>query len=299
MWGKSRDQALDFPQPIMRAGGELRPRSGTPPAQDHTNRGPGPIPYDTISQDGSCVPIEAEVQRKHMDDPPENNGGTSVATRVLLIDDDLQILPLLQRGLAYEGFEVYTAVDGESGLAAARQHQPHIVLLDIVMPGLDGFEVCRRLRLQEDIAIIMLTARDEVTDKVSALNLGADDYVPKPFAFDELLARIRAVLRRHKVGGEPLTYADLELDQATREVRRARQEIELTPQEYKLLLFFMRHPRQVLSREQILERIWGYTSEIDTHVLEVYIGHLRQKLEANGGTRLIHTIRGFGYALRE
>lgn len=222
-----------------------------------------------------------------------------MATRILLVDDDLQILPLLQKGLAYEGFEVYTAVDGESGLAAAKEYQPHIVLLDIAMPGLDGFEVCRRLRLQDDIAIIMLTARDEVTDKVSALNLGADDYVPKPFAFDELVARIRAVLRRHKAGGEPLVYADLELDQATREVRRAGHRIELTAQEYNLLVLFMRHPRQVLSREQILERVWGYHTEIDSHVLEVYIGHLRQKLEAHGGARLIQTIRGYGYALRE
>ncbi len=222
-----------------------------------------------------------------------------MTTRVLVIDDDLQILPLLQKGLAYEGFEVYTAVDGETGLAAAKQHQPHLVLLDIAMPGFDGFEVCRRLRLQEDIAIIMLTARDEVTDKVSALNLGADDYVPKPFAFDELVARMRAVLRRHKAGGEPLIYADLELDQTTREVRRAGHPIELTNQEYNLLLFFLRHPRQVLGREQILERIWGYSTEIDSHVLEVYINHLRQKLEAHGGTRLIQTIRGYGYALRE
>ncbi len=222
-----------------------------------------------------------------------------MATRVLLIDDDLQILPLLQKGLAFEGFEVYTAVDGESGLAAARQYQPHIVLLDIAMPGIDGFEVCRRLRLQDDIAIIMLTARDEITDKVSALNLGADDYVPKPFAFDELVARIRAVLRRHKAGGEPLVYADLELDQATREVRRARHLIELTTQEYNLLLLFLRHQKQVLGREQILERIRGYSSEIDSHVLEVYINHLRQKLEAHGEVRLIQTIRGYGYALRE
>ena len=222
-----------------------------------------------------------------------------MATRVLLVDDDLQILPLLKRGLAYEGFEVHTAVDGESGLAAAKQFEPHIVLLDIAMPGLDGFEVCRRLRLQDDIAIIMLTARDEVTDKVSALDLGADDYVPKPFAFDELVARIRAVLRRHKAGGEPLVYADLELDQATREVRRAGHRIELTTQEYNLLLFFMRHPRQVLGREQILGRIWGHNTELDTHVLEVYIGHLRQKLEAYGDARLIQTIRGYGYALRE
>jgi two-component system, OmpR family, response regulator MprA len=222
-----------------------------------------------------------------------------VVTRILLVDDDSHLVPLIQRGLAYEGFEVYTAMDGQSGLAAARTHQPHLVLLDIAMPGLDGFEVCRRLRLHDDLPIIMLTARDEITDKVNALNLGADDYLPKPFAFDELLARIRAVLRRYKTGGEPFVYADLELNQATREVRRAGQMIELTSQEYKLLLLFMRHPRQVLSREQILERIWGYTSEIDTHVLEVYIGHLRQKLEAQGGSRLIHTVRGFGYTLKE
>ena len=222
-----------------------------------------------------------------------------MATRILLVDDDLQILPLLQRGLAFEGFEVYTATDGESGLAAAKQHQPHLVLLDIAMPGPNGFEVCRRLRLQEDIAIIMLTARDEVMDKVNALNLGADDYVPKPFAFDELLARIRAVLRRHRVGGEPLVYANLEINQATREVRRGDLVVELTTQEYNLLLFFMRHPRQVLNREQIMEHVWGYNTEVDTHVLEVYIGHLRQKLEAQGGTRLLQTIRGYGYALRE
>jgi two-component system, OmpR family, response regulator MprA len=175
-----------------------------------------------------------------------------LVTRVLLVDDDLQILPLLQRGLAYEGFEVYTATDGESGLAAAKQYEPHIVLLDIAMPGLDGFEVCRR-----------------------------------------------AVLRRHKAGGEPLVYADLQLDQATREVQRAGHRIELTSQEYTLLLFFMRHPRQVLGRELILERVWGYHAEIDSHVLEVYIGHLRQKLEVFGGTRLLQTIRGYGYALRE
>ena len=222
-----------------------------------------------------------------------------MVTRILLVDDDPHLVPLLQRGLSFEGFEVYTAMDGESGLAAVQKHQPHLVLLDIAMPGFDGFEVCRRLRLQDEIAIIMLTARDEVTDKVSALNLGADDYIPKPFAFDELVARIRAVLRRHKVGGEPLTYADLELNQATQEVRRAGHLVELTSQEYKLLLLFMRHPRQVLTREQILERVWGYNTEIDSHVLEVYIGHLRQKLEARGGSRLIQTIRGFGYALRE
>ncbi len=227
-----------------------------------------------------------------------NDGGVILATRVLLVDDDPQLIPLLQRGLAYEGFEVETAMDGEAALVATQKYQPHIVLLDISMPGLDGFEVCRRLRLQDDVAIIMLTARDEVTDKVSALNLGADDYVPKPFAFDELVARMRAVLRRHKVGGALLVYADVEINQATREVRRAGHLLELTSQEYKLLLLFMRHPRQVLSGEQILNRVWGYDSETDTHVLEVYIGRLRQKLEGHGGSRLIQTMRGFGYTLR-
>jgi two-component system response regulator MprA len=222
-----------------------------------------------------------------------------VSTRILLVDDDPRLVPLLQRGLAFEGFEVFTALDGEAGLIAVQQYQPQLVLLDIAMPGVDGFEICRRLRRQGDMAIIMLTARDDVTDKVSALNLGADDYVPKPFAFDELVARIRAVLRRHKGGGEPLTYADLELNQVTQEVRRAGHLVELTSQEYKLLVCFLRHPRQVLSREQLLERVWGYTSEIDSHVLEVHIGHLRQKLEAQGGSRLLQTIRGFGYALRE
>jgi two-component system response regulator MprA len=172
------------------------------------------------------------------------------------------------------------------------------VLLDITMPGQDGFELCRRLRLHGDMAIIMLTARDDVEDKVNALNLGADDYVPKPFAFDELVARIRAVLRRHNVSGELLTYADLEINQKTREVQRAGRPVELTTLEYELLVLFMRHPRQVLTRDQILEQVWGYNDETETNVLEVHIGHLRQKLEAYGNSRLIQTIRGIGYALR-
>jgi two-component system response regulator MprA len=226
------------------------------------------------------------------------NGGTGVATRILLVDDDPKILALLQRGLAYEGFEVYTALDGTTGLAAAAEYQPHVVLLDIAMPGPDGFEVCQRLRRQGDSAVIMLTARDDVTDKVTALNLGADDYVAKPFAFDELVARIRAVLRRHRVGGEPLTYADLILNPAMREVTRADRPLDLTAREYDLLLLFMRHPRQVLTREQILTQVWGYDAEAETNVVEVHIGHLRQKLEAAGGGRLIQTIRSIGYALR-
>ena len=221
-----------------------------------------------------------------------------MATRVLLVDDDPKIISLLRRGLAYEGFEVYTAMDGESGLSAAQQYQPHLALLDITMPGADGFEICRRLRLHDDIAIIMLTARDDVEDKVNALGIGADDYVPKPFAFDELVARMRAVLRRQNTGEERLTCADLEIYRATREVQRAGHPIELTALEYELLVLFMRHPRQVLTREQLLSRVWGYDAEIETNALEVHIGHLRQKLEAFGGTRLIQTIRGIGYALR-
>ncbi len=221
-----------------------------------------------------------------------------MATRVLLVDDDQKIISLLKRGLAYEGFEVYTAPDGETGLVAAKKYQPHLALLDITMPGIDGLELCRRLHLLDDIAIIMLTARDDVTDKVNALGLGADDYVPKPFSFDELVARMRAVLRRHPGSQELLTYDDLELNQATREVYRGGSLIELTTREYDLLLLLMRHPRQVLTRDQLLEQVWGYDTDLETNVLEVHMGHLRQKLEAHGGSRLIQTIRGVGYVLR-
>jgi two-component system, OmpR family, response regulator MprA len=219
-------------------------------------------------------------------------------TRILLVDDDPKIIPLLQRGFAYEGFEVYTATTGETGLEACAKFQPHLVLLDITMPGLDGFEVCRRLRRKSDVPVVMLTARDDVPDKVNALNLGADDYVAKPFAFDELVARVRAVLRRHKTGNEPLIYADLVLNPTTYEVKRGEARLELTSREYDLLQMFMRHPRQVLTREQILEQVWGYNSETDTNALEVHIGHLRQKLEIEGNSRLIQTVRGIGYVLR-
>lgn len=221
-----------------------------------------------------------------------------MATRVLIIDDDQKIIALLQRGLAYEGFDVLTAGDGEAGLAATQQFHPHLVLLDISMPGVDGFEVCRRLHMLGDIAIIMLTARDDVADKVAALDIGADDYVPKPFAFDELLARIRAVLRRHAASQEVLTYSNLEMNQTTHEVRRAGQLIELTVREYELLLLLLRHPRQVLTRDQLLQQVWGYDAQFDTNVLEVHMGHLRQKLELPGESRLIQTIRGVGYVLR-
>jgi two-component system response regulator MprA len=221
-----------------------------------------------------------------------------MTTRILLVDDDQKIVSLLKRGLTYEHFEVYTAPNGETGLTAAKTYRPHLVLLDIGMPDIDGFEVCRRLSLLGDVAIIMLTARDDVADKVNALGLGADDYVPKPFSFEELVARMRAVLRRHKSSEEPLIYGDLKLNQATREVSRGEQQIELTTREYDLLLFLLRHPRQVLTRDQLLEQVWGYDADLETNVLEVHIGHLRQKLEASGGVRLIQTIRGVGYVLR-
>lgn len=221
-----------------------------------------------------------------------------MATRVLLVDDDQKIISLLKRGLAYEGFEVYTAPDGEAALSAAKAYQPHLVLLDITMPGVDGFEVCRRLRLLDDIAIIMLTARDDVADKVNALGLGADDYVPKPFSFDELVARIRAVLRRHKGNQALLSYGDMELNQLTHEVHRNGHLVELTTREYDLLLILMRHPRQVLTRDRLLEQVWGYNSDLETNVLEVHMGHLRQKLETHGGSRVIQTIRGVGYVLK-
>src|SRR5437588_10865695 len=180
-------------------------------------------------------------------------GTIPMPTRVLLVDDDQKTISLLKRGLAYEGFEVYTAADGEAGLTAAKKYQPHLVLLDITMPGVDGLEVCRRLHLLDDLAIIMLTARDDVADKVNALGLGADDYVPKPFSFDELVARMRAVLRRHPGSQELLTYDDVELNQITREVHRSGSLIELTTREYDLLLLLMRHPRQVLTRDQLLQ----------------------------------------------
>jgi two-component system response regulator MprA len=221
-----------------------------------------------------------------------------MTTRILLVDDDQKIVSLLKRGLTYEHFEVYTALDGETGLSAAQTYRPHLVLLDIGMPDLDGFEVCRRLRLLGEVAIIMLTARDDVADKVNALGLGADDYVPKPFSFEELVARIRAVLRRHTNSEEPLIYGNLKLNQTTREVFRGEQLIELTTREYDLLLYLLRHPRQVLTRDQLLEHVWGYDVDLETNVLEVHIGHLRQKLEASGGSRVIQTIRGVGYVLR-
>jgi two-component system, OmpR family, response regulator MprA len=229
--------------------------------------------------------------------------------RVLIVDDDANITSFLKRALAYEGYQVETAPDGASGLAAARDNPPDVVVLDVMMPGLDGVELARRLRAGEEetgrLPILMLTARDDVSDRVQGLDAGADDYLAKPFALEELAARLRALLRRREPEAQRLLrFADLVVDTSSREVRRAGRDVQLTTKEYELLTFFMRHPRQVLTREQLLERVWGINFEAETHVLEVYVGYLRHKLEsAPAGVeppgRLIHTVRGVGYVLRE
>lgn len=221
--------------------------------------------------------------------------------RILVADDDPNITSLLRRGLSYEGYDVLTASSGEAALQAARDQPPALAILDVMMPGIDGLEVCRRLRsASPELPIIMLTARDSTNDQVLGLETGADDYVVKPFTFDVLLARIRARLRRTEKGNaERLSFADLILDTGTHTAHRGDREIDLTTTEYGLLLEFMRHPRQVLSKDQLMERVWGYDFEGNHNVLEVYVRYLRSKLEANGEPRLLHTVRGAGYLLRE
>ncbi len=219
---------------------------------------------------------------------------------ILIVDDDPEILSFVKRGLAYEGYTVDTAANGSEALAKAREKEPDLVILDIMMPGIDGIEVAKRLRQGGDVPIIMLTAKGTVVDKVTGLESGADDYLVKPFALDELLARVKALLRRREPReGEMLRFSDLSLNTATREVKRGNQVIELTAQEFALLELFMRHPRQVLKRDTIYERVWGYDFEGESNVIEVYVRYLRSKLEADGKPRLIHTARGVGYVLKE
>jgi two-component system response regulator MprA len=220
--------------------------------------------------------------------------------RILVVDDDPEIVSFLKRGLAYEGYSIDTASDGAEALAKAREREPDLVILDIMMPGIDGIEVSKRLRQAGDVPILMLTAKGTVADRVAGLDSGADDYLVKPFAFDELLARVRALLRRRQPReGEVLRFSDLSLNTATREVRRGTEAIELTAQEFGLLELFMRHPRQVLERNTIYDRVWGYDFGTESNVIEVYVRYLRSKLEASGRPRLIHTVRGVGYVLRE
>lgn len=221
--------------------------------------------------------------------------------RILIIEDDPAILKLLQRGLAYEGYLVDTATDGRSGLNVARDNSPDLVILDWMLPGMDGLDVCHRLRLGGKMPILMLTAKDSIQDRVQGLDAGADDYMVKPFNLDELTARVRALLRRTQTERvQVLQFSDLSLNTSTREVIRAGKLIQLTAKEHELLELFLRHPRQVLTREVIFDRVWGYDFGGESNVLEVYIRYLRQKLEENEQLpRLIHTVRGVGYVLRE
>ena len=219
-------------------------------------------------------------------------------TTIMVVDDDPAIRSVVSRGLRFEGYEVHVADDGQEALRIAREQQLHLVVLDVMLPHMDGLEVCRRLRRGMNVPIIMLTARDAVPDRIAGLDSGADDYLVKPFDFDELLARIRALLRRAQPSGEEtLLFADLRLDTGTREAHRGARRVDLTTREYELLVLFLRHPRQVLTRDQILAAVWG-DSEVDSNAIEVHIGRLRDKLQAEGESRLIQTIRGAGYALR-
>jgi two-component system response regulator MprA len=230
--------------------------------------------------------------------------------RVLVVEDDPGVRDSLRRSLTFNGFTVITASDGVSGLAAATAttDRPDALLLDVMLPGMDGLEVCRRLRAAgDDLPVLMLTARDEVADRVAGLDAGADDYLPKPFALEELLARLRALLRRTRAAGDGshggddavLRFADLVLDPATRDVRRGERAIRLTRTEFSLLETLLRRPRRVLTRGQILEEVWGYDFPTTANSLEVYVGYLRRKTEEGGEARLVHTVRGVGYVLRE
>ncbi len=222
-------------------------------------------------------------------------------TSILVVDDDRKITDMLRRTLAYEGYHVVTAADGDEALAQAQSQRPDLVVLDWLMPGLDGIEVARRIRAADDTLILMLTARDAVEDRVAGLDSGADDYLVKPFMPSELLARIRALLRRSEATSKdrPLSYSDLYLDPVTRQTRRGDRLFSLTPTEFDLLQHFLLHPRQVLPRERILQEVWGYDFDGNDNVLDVYIGYLRAKMEAAGEPRLIQTMRGIGYVLRE
>jgi two-component system, OmpR family, response regulator MprA len=222
--------------------------------------------------------------------------------KILVVDDERAVRDSLRRALELEGYDVELAADGVEALERLNANgEPDAVILDILMPRMDGLEVCRRLRREgHRLPVLMLTARDEVENRVAGLDAGADDYVTKPFALEELLARMRALLRRTPGGsGEVLRFTDLELDPKTREVRRAGEPVELTRTEFSLLELFLLNPRQVLTRSVIFERVWGYDFGFSSNSLDVYIGYLRRKTEAGGRPRLIQTVRGVGYALRE
>lgn len=220
--------------------------------------------------------------------------------RVLVVEDDAEITDVLRRSLRQEGYEVRTADDGIDALDAAAEFVPDLVVLDLGLPGLDGIEVCRRLRAGGDLSILILTARTETDDRVTGLDSGADDYLVKPFERQELLARIRALMRRRPPrGSASLGVGDLTLNPDTREVRRAEREIELTNREFELLEYLLRNQRLVVSRERLLDEVWGYDPTAATNTIDVFISNLRRKLEAGGESRLLHTKRGAGYVLKE
>jgi two-component system response regulator MprA len=227
--------------------------------------------------------------------------------RILVVDDDRAVRESLRRSLQFNGYQVELAGDGQQALEAVTAQRPDAMVLDVMMPRLDGLEVCRRLRgTGDDLPILVLTARDAVSDRVAGLDAGADDYLPKPFALEELLARLRALLRRavadDAAANAPqatMRFSDLELDPGTREVRRGERSISLTRTEFSLLELFLAHPKQVLTRGRILEDVWGYDFPTSGNALEVYVGYLRRKTEADGEPRLLHTVRGVGYVLRE
>lgn len=220
--------------------------------------------------------------------------------RVLIIEDDEEILRVLKRVLTYEGYIVDTSLTGKEGLILAHEQHPDLVVLDWMLPGMDGLEVCRRLQKLGNQPILMLTAKDTTQDRVEGLDSGADDYVVKPFEIEELLARIRALLRRTAADRvKVLEFGNLVLDSSTRRAQRGGREIELTAKEYDLLELFMRHPRQVMTREVIFDRVWDYDFGGESNVLDVYIRYLRQKLEEDGDSRLIYTVRGVGYVMKD
>lgn len=223
-----------------------------------------------------------------------------MSARILVIEDEDKIRQFLQRGLSYADYRVESASDGLKGLELARDNPPDLILLDLMLPTIDGIEVCRRIRAASDVPILMLTAKESIEDRVEGLYAGADDYLLNPFAFDELVARIRALLRRAQPS-QPQIYRfdNLELDTGTRRGQRGEHTFDLTAKEYELLELFMRHPRQVLTREVIFDRVWNYDFGGESNIIEVYVRYLRQKTEVNDMSRLIHTVRGVGYVMRE
>ncbi|MBD2101633.1 response regulator transcription factor [Leptolyngbya sp. FACHB-261] len=224
-----------------------------------------------------------------------------MTTHILLVEDEVKLARFVELELTYEGYQVSVAHDGFAGLTAARESNPDIVILDWMLPSLSGVEICRRLRSTGNkVPVILLTAKDEISDRVTGLDAGADDYVVKPFSIEELLARVRAHLRRtQEENPDLLQFEDLSLNRSTREVHRGNRAVELTAKEFDLLQYLLSHPRQVLSRDRILEQVWNYDFAGDSNIIEVYIRYLRLKLEQNQEKRLVHTVRGVGYVLRE